>query len=642
MLHGCARPAGDDGEKTEVDLADGTFSLVVEGKGAHLEAKAYRRFLTALWAVYFTRQAPGISIDPIAPGAKKHLVRYIGKVVNSDLGRVMREADYKMKQWAVGTDRPGISGFHDVDALTARHGARLLGVPRRFWFVPENMRFRRAGGLILFDTGRMTVKTAYASEGNTGKAEAAFAQFFTDHYRRIAARHPVFDELFEYARMVSLAKHLKDSRTPLLWFLLANRDQVLTEDSPGTVDALAKGSNHFRGMYIEGGVNLRSHSRYVYDRQAAAAVAKVLASRPPARSSRPASASTAAASPAPQPLSLDLPDRSYTVLPPHRLVGGKDRRGREYQTDFALRRDGGPGLELVRWRDPRGRADGHFGTGWRLLVPYRVRPHGSARRRFLNAVIPQNMAVENLLTGEREVLTFRTDRYSLAGYVPDRAHASRLVGLFLMSNASYRLTDKLGNQFWFDPRGDLTDMIFSPQYHVHIEYEDGLSRAFETPPYSVRPASQQRVSFLGVRIPEQMRITRLADGRSETLPFSGTGGVAEYAPAEGDRSAFRVLALTSGGRFLLVDKKGHRVLFDEGGRFVALAPSATGRMVRSVALGEQTVSFLYTVDASGAVRISAARLAAEAGKTIAVVRYEYDSRGGLLAVRRHRLPAAAG
>ena len=47
-------------------------------------------------------------------------------------------------------------------------------------------------------------------------------------------------ELFEYAKMVSLSKYLKENGVPMLWYL-SNKDMILTEDS-GTVDALARKS----------------------------------------------------------------------------------------------------------------------------------------------------------------------------------------------------------------------------------------------------------------------------------------------------------------------------------------------------------------------------------------------------------------
>jgi hypothetical protein len=108
MLHGVAQV---EGNVADVQLGGGSFSLIFENKDAQIDVRKLRKFITALWAVYFSEEGPGISIDPIAPGVDKHLVRYIGKVINSDLGRVMRETDYLMKKWAVGTEKPEIERF---------------------------------------------------------------------------------------------------------------------------------------------------------------------------------------------------------------------------------------------------------------------------------------------------------------------------------------------------------------------------------------------------------------------------------------------------------------------------------------------------------------------------------------------------
>src|SRR5208282_6699304 len=93
-----------------------SFSLMLEGNGAGLSQVAFQRVITAIWAVYLSPEPPGISINPIAPGVDKHLVQYIGNVVNTDLGRVVREADYTMKKWAVGTEAPDIPGFDTPDS----------------------------------------------------------------------------------------------------------------------------------------------------------------------------------------------------------------------------------------------------------------------------------------------------------------------------------------------------------------------------------------------------------------------------------------------------------------------------------------------------------------------------------------------
>ena len=245
----------------------------------------------------------------------------------------------------------------------------------------------------------------------------------------------------------------------------------ITEDSPGTVDALAKGSAYHDGFYIEGGVDLGVQGQYILDPTAARALARAMSATPVRHDSKTSElAAGEIRLPIAEPCSFDFDQRSYSVVPQHSLTSGRDLHGIRYQTDLALRSGNQPGLELVRYYDPRRNEGGAFGDGWHLLIPYRIFPAGEKTRPFLNAIIPAKMVVKNLLTGEEEGLTFSEDCYSIAGYVPEKVGASQVVGLFLMSDASYRLADKLGNQFWFDPSGHLTDMVFSEDYHVGIQF----------------------------------------------------------------------------------------------------------------------------------------------------------------------------
>ncbi len=497
LLQGAAKVEGASGE---VELTRGSFGLVVEGQHAELAPESLSRFLTALWAVYYSEQDPGISIDPIGPGISKHLVRYIGRVLNTDLGRVMRECDYLMKKWAVGAERPDVTGFLSVDDLSARHGLAYVGASRRFWFIPDEMTFRRGGDALLFASGRMTVRTEYTVNGLRGTAapsDQRFADNFTRLYQQIAQRHPVYQEMFEYAKLVALAKYLKDSGVPLFWFLMANKDLVLTEDSPGTVEALVKGSRHFEGLTIEGGVDLRTQGRYVYDQPAVAAIETALARLPAAAFARDAAsvAPGQSARASAEPFSFSLGKADYSVLPQHSLTSGKDRRGLRYQTDFALRGRGRPGLEVVRYFDPGRPEGGDFGHGWRLLIPYRVAREGAGTRPFLNVVVPEKMALENPLTGGREALTFSADRYAAAGWLPEKLAGSQVIGLFLMSDASFRLADKLGNEFWFDPAGNLTDLLFGEERRMHLEYAVSTSSAGETPRVASLSQGGHKVEF---------------------------------------------------------------------------------------------------------------------------------------------------
>src|SRR5262249_55965134 len=72
MLHGAAAPA-----TAGAQLTSGNFSLIFEGSHGEVDVPTLRRFVTALWATYFTQDGPGISIDPIAGIEGPHAVRYI-------------------------------------------------------------------------------------------------------------------------------------------------------------------------------------------------------------------------------------------------------------------------------------------------------------------------------------------------------------------------------------------------------------------------------------------------------------------------------------------------------------------------------------------------------------------------------------
>jgi len=625
VLGGTAKILG--GSEAKVDLSSGNFSLIVEGEGARLAPEAFRKFVTALWSVYPEKESPGISIDPIGPGIKKHLVRYIGKVINNDLARVMRAADYIMKLWAIGTEKPNIPGFKDVDDLSAKHGLRYLGASRRLWLVPEDMTFKKGGDMLLFEDGRMTVKTEYVLQNKGSKAEPAdeaFAKFFTDHYWEISEKYPVYKELFEYAKLVSLARYLKENNVPMLWFLMANADLVITEDSPGTVDALVKGSKHFKDIYIEGGVDLGFEGRYVYDQQAVKAIHEAVAKRPENVFSRTSlSSEKSMEKTGLGPFSFNLGKNSYSVVPQHSLTSGTDQRGIKYQTDVALRYGGEPGLELVRYYDPKRQEPGEFGKGWHLMVPYRVEPYGQKKINFLNAVIPEKMLVKNLLAGREEILTFSKDRYSIAGYVPDRPKYTNLIGLFLISDSSFRLADKLGNEFQFDQGGHLREMVFSEGYHVKYEYgyEKFGKGELTTAPYRIEPVGSEKEAFLNILLPKKMKLVDLIHGNEEIFTFSKETdlGIAGYVPVNGSASQYKILAIMTDGSYVLGDKGGKEISFNPAGGFEEIRV----RVMRGISQGDHRIEFEHEIEGEEP-RIKEARVMTKESKTtMYAVKYEY-------------------
>jgi len=623
------------GDPSKISVPLSSFSFILNKDNAKINNHEMQKFITSLWAVYFSKTPPGISIDPIAPGVEKHLVRYIGDVINSDLGRVMREADYTMKKWAVGTERPNIAGFKNVDDITATRGHDYVGASRRFWFVPEEMSFTQSDNMLLFNGGRMTLKTEYILQNKASRANPAdeeFAGFFTDHYMEIAQKYPEYQELFDYAKLVSLAQYLKQNNVPLLWYLLANKDLVMTEDSPGVVDELAKGSKYFDNIEIRGGVEMDpAKGRYVYDQSAVAAINKAIAAMPSSSAATSLSSSPRQTVTPAKTFSFDLNNNSYTVVPQHSLTSGKDRRGIRYQTDLAFRNGDLPGLEMVRYFNPAQRSMGEFGDGWHLLIPYQVVPADSEKVEFQNVLVPKRMAFTNLLSREKEVLEFSRDRYSIVGWAPDSLQTSQVVGLFLMTDVSYRLADKIGNEFWFDQAGHLTDMLFGDEHHYKIKYgvKEMLDPSLENSSFDL--ANNEYEEFLNAYVPKHIKLTGNGSGLKEHFTFnSNRYDFAGYIPDDEENSKFKIAALMSNGSLRLVDKNGHEHIYDPAFNYTGSQADA----VESYAMGEIRVDFEHEIRNGCAVIIGAKAYKQDASKPFIVLNYHYDSDGRLCRVER--------
>ena len=745
LLSGRAQQPGP--ASANVSLSSGGFSLVVDGRDARLEPAMFQKFVTALWAVYFGRAHPGLSIDPICQDPEtgdfspKHMVRYMGGVMNTDLGRVMREADYIMKKWSIGTERPGISGFKTPDDYSGASGM-LCSSLSRFWLTPENMRFREDDSILLFDGGRMAVRTEVLgsdSSRHRNPHNESFAAFFTQNYDKIATEYPVFQELEDYARLVALARYLKESGVPLLWFLLANRDQVLTEDSPGTVDNLARESAYWEGVSVQGGVNMEIPRRqFVYDADAMKAIAD--AQRQPEGHSEQIT-SVAAAKPLPdtESFSFGLGTNRYTVTPQHSLTCGKDGHGIRYQTDFCLRAEGYratdavvdllqsellrgemrrllqpvlqdvdnnekagavlrdcyreasrrveaqqqrieelrgqtyaskhecfaswdtavgeqasldlrrlfvsrchyiSNLEVVRYFNPAMPENTAFGTGWRLLVPYSIRPQGDEKTELLNVLLPSCMELVNELTGETESFLLSESLSSVARYVPADTNRTQWVGIFPMTDATFHLADKLGSEFQFDASGRLSDMHFSENHHLHIEYLDDGPVALVEAPYSLEEVGDERVDIRGHKFPKRISVFHVANRTSEAFSFDDTKAVLGYSPEKGEGSAYAFIAVMTDGSYRLMSRQDNAVDFGRGGSFQGCLFGSRQDVVHSLSSGPHTVTFDYRLGSHGQILVAGARVT-DSDRPTRSIEYQYDSEDRLCAVYRSDAEAQA-
>ncbi len=310
-------------------------------------------------------KGPGISIDPIDAATERtglnrfHNVRYIGQVEHTDLGRVMRETDYIMKQWAVGTVRPDIPSFLTPEELSV--GRTGMGRPSRFWILPENLRFSHADDMLLFESGNMRIETEYLGENpkdEVNPSNEKFAQWFTENYHgAVSAEYPVYEELFEYAQLTSLGTFLRESRVPMLWFLMANREMLLTEKSVKEVPRLQLQSNRRWFVHISGGVEMDMTSAVLnpasYEVSPELAIARALADIPLDGYLSGES------------VHFPVGSEQYTAVSGQSMaLSASKAKGEIVQTDIALWRDYRypreepvwrlvtPGLELVRHYNP--------------------------------------------------------------------------------------------------------------------------------------------------------------------------------------------------------------------------------------------------------------------------------------------------
>jgi hypothetical protein len=300
---------------------------------------------------------------------------------------------------------------------------------------------------------------------------------------------------------------------------------------------------------------------------------------------------------------------------------------------------------VVRYFDPSRPEGGEFGQGWRLLLPYRVSPVGEERQDFLNVSLPVKMCIRHLLTGTEEILTFSTERYSIAGWVPDELADSQFVGLFLLSDATFRLADKIGNEFSFDQEGYLTAQLLGKNYRMTVEYlSPSLEKGFDGDPYQLEPADEDTEEFLNVLLPSRMKVVDLQQGTEEVLHFRGEAKIAGYYPEDTATSRLELLALLSDASYRLLDRHGNEIAFRGDGRFNGFAVSEDGRMIRSIALGDlQRLELRYRLDPTGRIAVSSALLFdGEDPYPRQVLHYRYDETGRLARVEQGARAGAGG
>jgi hypothetical protein len=587
--------------------------LITGAAGSAPSEKAYRRMLTALWAVYLGDDRVGISLDPFqwrgtqGFGLGSHKVRYIGNVLNTDLARVMRETDYRMKRWVTGVEEPKLKSFRAAvrGYFEARRQCQVHGdssTQTRFWFVPTRISLVRTESAVLFGDGSMTLRTE--CQGSCCGGAQVFADFVTQHYAELAATDPIFADLFEYAKLVALARYVKDQHVPLYWFLMANKQLIISEQSPELIGELTvrrtASVSTPEGTYIDretlmGGVDLWAPLD--------------VSSGVPVRDT---SQSTDLAG---SPVSA----KSYSLLTRDPLTQHDDYRGLFYNTDLAIRDSRGGFLELVRYFSPEGRGS-LFGRGWNLLLPYQLRlPNVDA-----SSVHTDGISLLDLLNKREYALTPSSDRACVGCLVSVKSDAPFL-RIAKTPQSGYRMIDRMGDEFAFEPHGNLTELTLGGRSKLTVEYaEKWATLSGELPQYKIvkgasDDGSPSAIDVFGLSGQSVYHFVHASERVAANGAFLSTG-----AASNDD------VQLSWDHDVISVVKNGYRYVFGVNGQLNRVTDPSGAGLIAGISEGQIYIQFHYLLLPGGGPAVSRAELfvlGEQAPRSVA--EYIYDSSGRL-------------
>jgi hypothetical protein len=263
------------------------------------------------------------------------------------------------------------------------------------------------------------------------------------------------------------------------------------------------------------------------------------------------------------------------------------------------------------------------------MIPYAIKPGSEKRRSFAGWRVPETMVLQNLLTGHEESLHFDTNRYEIAGYIPENPETDMNIGLFFLSDRTFRLADKLGCEFEFDESGRLTDMSLAPNYSVTYQYDEKKLnwRDFDILPFRLAPEGTDEVPVQNVKVPKNLRLFDSATGSEEVFSFDTNTPSKEvgYVPVNTNRSEYQFISIMTDGSLLLTHRSGTQIAFDAGGRFLHMIVDTLNRMIQD----PYEVRFEYGIT-HGQYRINDARVFnRKTEQVLYAVHYKYTRDGNL-------------
>ena len=202
-----------------------------------------------------------------------HDVRIMGVPEDSHFGRVLVEADYRMKLISMGLENPGVKGLRSHLSMLKGGGNSI----QRWWLVPlydslacdaQREAFELTGPRVqLLSQEELTNAAGERSAAATTRLTTqAFAQQFTQHYPTLADQSPVFGELQNLIDLCVVAALAEQEgwRQSLKWDMALLRDEQQLPHAAGNIPtkvaAMANAKRVSSGLVVGlvgGGVTIR-------------------------------------------------------------------------------------------------------------------------------------------------------------------------------------------------------------------------------------------------------------------------------------------------------------------------------------------------------------------------------------------------
>lgn len=227
----------DQAAKFLADMSDitgayydqGEDRIVFVGKKNTLAPKFNRDDLAvAIRAVIFNRTIPAVSMenDPADPTGPNLKVLYYGGIENTRFGKVLFDADNKMKSYIHGYDFNGnvlsssVPGYKSFFDIYMQKSPSITDTGNsRWWITPKEITLKKddANSAFVFENATMQIKTESLDSNNSPKwnqAAQEFSDFHTQHYDEFAQETPAYAETKQLGKIVAVIKWLSDNDVP--------------------------------------------------------------------------------------------------------------------------------------------------------------------------------------------------------------------------------------------------------------------------------------------------------------------------------------------------------------------------------------------------------------------------------------------